>query len=48
MNVTFDLINGLGFGIEYIGKNLEDGIDESAVVVTFAILRCIIWTGDFE
>ena len=48
MNVTFDLINGLCFGIEYVGKNLDEDIDESVIIVEFACLRAIIWTGDFE
>ena len=46
MNITFDLINGLCFGIEYVGKNLD--IDESVVIVEFACFRAIIWIGDNE
>ena len=48
MNITFDFINGLCFGIEYVGKNLNEDIDESVVIVEFACLRAIIWTGDNE
>lgn len=48
MNVTFDLINGLCFGIEYVGKDLDQDIDESVVILEFACLRAIIWTGDFD
>lgn len=48
MNVTFDFINGLCFGIEYIGKDLEEDIDESVIIVELAFVRAIIWTGDYE
>lgn len=48
MEVTFDLINGLCFGIEYVGKDLDQDIDESVVVVEFAFLRAIIWLGDYD
>lgn len=46
MDFTVDLINGLCFGIEYVGKDLEAEIDESVIIVEFACFRCIIWTGD--
>ena len=48
MDVTFDFINGLCFGIEYVGKNLDDEIDESVIIIEFACVRAIIWTGDYE
>lgn len=48
MNVTFDLINGLCFGIEYVGKNLDEDIDESVIIIEVACFRAIIWTGDFD
>ena len=48
MSITLDLIHGLCFGIEYIGKNLEEGLEESVVVIDFACFRTIIWTGDYE
>lgn len=48
MDVTLDFINGLSFGIEYIGKDDENEVDESAVVIDVACVRCIIWLGDFE
>lgn len=48
MDITFDLINGLAFGIEYVGKDLEQDIDESVIIVEFACVRCIIWTGDYD
>jgi hypothetical protein len=48
MSVSFDFINGLCFGIEYVGKNLDEGIDESVVILEFACIRAIIWTGDYE
>ena len=48
MNTTFELINGLCFGIEYVGKNLDDEIDESVVIIEFVCFRAIIWTGDYE
>lgn len=48
MSVTFDMIHGLAFGIEYVGKNLEDEIDETVVIVELGFIRAIIWTGDYE
>ena len=48
MYFSFDLINGLCFGIEFVGKNLDDGIDESVIIVDFAFFRMMIWLNDFE
>ena len=48
MDLTFELINGLSFGLEYIGKDADDGIEESAVMATVGPVRCIIWLGDRE
>ncbi len=48
MDITFDLINGLAFGIEYVGKDTDEGIDESVIIVDLACIRAIIWTGDFD
>lgn len=48
MSLSVDFIFGLAFGIEFVGKNLADGIDESVVILELGFLRVIIWTGDFE
>lgn len=48
MEITFGFFNGFGLGIEYIGRNDDDGIDESVVIIDFACFRVIIWTGDFD
>jgi hypothetical protein len=48
MYFSFDLINGLCFGIEFVGKDLDDGIDESVIIVEFAFFRMTIWLNDFE
>lgn len=48
MDITFDLINGLQFGIEFIGKDEDEGIDESVIIVDIACFRTIIWTGDYD
>lgn len=48
MDFTFDVFHGLAFGIEYVGKSLEDGVDESVVIIEVLCFRAIIWTGDFE
>jgi hypothetical protein len=48
MGLTFEVINGLGFGLEHISKDLEDEIDESVIVVTFLCFRWIIWLNDLE
>ena len=47
MTVDFDLINGLVFGIEYVGKDLEAEIDESVIIVEIAVFRFIIGLGDY-
>lgn len=48
MDVTFEVFNGIGLSIEYVGKDLDDDIDESVVIVEIACFRWIIWTGDHE
>lgn len=48
MDLTFGMINGLCFGIEYFGKDLEEEAGESVVIISFACFQWIIWTGDFE
>lgn len=48
MEVTFDVFNGFGISIEYVGKDLEEDIDESVVIIELACFRWIIWSGDFE
>lgn len=48
MDMTLDIFNGLCFGIEYIGKDADDDIEESVIVIDFACIRCIIWLGDIE
>ena len=47
MNITFDLIHGLAFGIEYVSKDLDQEIDESIIIIEFACVRAIFWTGDY-
>jgi hypothetical protein len=46
MDVTFEMINGLSFGLEYCGK--DEDIDESAVILHFACFRAILWLADFD
>ncbi len=48
MNITLGLINGLCFGIEFIGRDKDEEIDESVVIIEFAFFRMIIWLNDFE
>lgn len=43
-----DVFHGFGLGIEYVGKNLDDDIDESVIIIEIACFRWIIWTGDYE
>lgn len=48
MDFTFEFINGITFGVEHIGRNDEEGIDESAIVISFAFMRWVIWLCDFD
>lgn len=48
MDVSFDLINGFCIGLEYIGKDLSNDIDESVIIAELACFRWIIWLGDAE
>ena len=41
-------MNGLGIGIEYIGKDLDEDIDESVVILEILCFRMILWLGDFD
>jgi hypothetical protein len=46
VDLTIDLINGLMFGIEYVGKDEEAEIESSAIFIDFACFRAIIWLND--
>jgi hypothetical protein len=46
MDMTFEVLNGLTFGLEYLGR--DEDIDESAVVLHFACFRAILWLGDYD
>ncbi len=46
MDITFDIFNGLAFGIEYVGKSEEDDIDESVIIVELLCFRAILWLND--
>lgn len=46
MEITFDIFNGIAFGIEYISKSEEDEIDESVIVVSILCFRAILWLND--
>lgn len=46
MDLTFEIFNGLCFGIEFVSK--DDDIPESAIAVHFACIRMMIWLGDEE
>lgn len=47
MAVTFDVINGLSFGLEYVSAAPEADVPNPCVIVDFACLRWIIeLTGD--
>ncbi len=48
MDVTMDIFNGFGIGIEYVEKDLDQDIEESVVIIELACFRWIIWTGDYE
>jgi len=48
MNTTMSLINGFGFGVEYIAKDLEEDIDESVWIIEFLFFRWMIGMGDYE
>jgi hypothetical protein len=42
MEVTFDVIVGLSFGLEYVAALPEEGIPNSCFIVDFACFRWII------
>lgn len=47
MNVTFDMIYGLGCGMEYVPASYEADIPHPCVIIDFACFRWIIeLTGD--
>ena len=48
MEITFDVMNGFGIGLEYVGKDLDKDIDESVVILEVACFRWILWLDDFE
>lgn len=48
MDVTFDIFYGLGLSIEFVAKDLDQDIEETAVIIEIACFRWIIWTGDNE
>lgn len=42
MELTFDIINGLSFGIEYVSADPEDDLPNSCVIIDFACFRWIL------
>lgn len=42
MDVTFDVINGLAFGLEYVSPAPEADVPNACVIVDFACFRWII------
>ena len=42
MEVSFDFINGMCFGIEYISADEEGGIPYSCIIVDFACFRWLL------
>ena len=48
MQVTFELIHGLCFGIEHVSKNDEEMIDESVIILEIGFFRWLIWLGDYD
>lgn len=48
MDITFDTINGLCFGIEYVPADHEAEIYENVIMVEFACFRWIIWLGEAD
>lgn len=48
MDVTFETLHGLCFGIEYLAKDESELDSESAIAIHFAIFRLMIWLGDNE
>lgn len=53
MTITFDFINGLCFGLQFVSKDTEDlddprAITESVILIHFAFIECIIWLGDSD
>lgn len=46
MNVTFGLINGMNIGIEFIAKDPDEDILESAIIIDLIIFRIAIWLND--
>lgn len=48
IDTTYEIVNGLCFGIEFLGKDPEEGIEESAIIVHLAFLRLMIWLCDNE
>lgn len=49
MHVSFDLIYGLAFGIEYVSAAPEAGVPYSAIILDIACFRWVFeMTGDDE
>jgi energy-converting hydrogenase Eha subunit F len=48
MDLTFEVINGLCFGIEYVSKDLDEDLEESVIIIEIACFRWILWMGDCE
>ncbi len=42
MEIYFDLINGMSFGIEYVSANEEAGVEYPCIIVDVAIFRCVL------
>lgn len=42
MEVTFDIINGISFGLEYVAAAPDDFVPYPCVVVDFACFRWIL------
>lgn len=42
MEITFDIINGLCFGIEYVPADADEGLPNPCVIMEFACFRWIL------